>query len=192
MASIMPKSRFVHMPKTGGCWVEHTLHFCVKGAKSLNNPHPHIPLSEMPGGGLFTFGFSRHPFEWYRSYWAYRMTTGWDAGNGFDRVCGDSIFSYFVEKALENKPGYYSKSLRSYFGPRESTIDFVGKQENLVEDLITALSMANESFDPEKIRIRKPVNVSKAKYKQEAICQDDLKVLLLEAEKEAMERFGYE
>lgn len=61
-----------------------------------------------------------------------------------------------------------------------------------MEDLITVLEMAGEDFDPEKIQCRKPVNVSVATHKNAAICSDDLRKKLLESEREAMERFGYE
>ena len=58
------------------------------------------------------------------------------------RVTDDMVASYFERYTKLCSPG------------------FVGTQENLVEDLIEALTLAGEKFDPGAIRATPPYNVS--------------------------------
>jgi hypothetical protein len=100
------------------------------------------------------------------------MTAGWDDKNPLDMACRADSFHEFVRNVLDKFPGYYAKSLVRFIGEGKNKIDFIGKYENLVEDLIMALKFAGESFDENSIRILPPYNVSdKARFPAEYTAQ---------------------
>ena len=86
-------------------------------------------------------------------------------------------------------------------------VDFIGKQENLVDDLVKALNAAGEFFDEELIRSTRPVNQSASlpvsgsggfsdgatgsKYGDRAVWTPELRQLVYESEKELFERYDY-
>ena len=95
---LMPRSCFLHVPKTGGSWVRKAIKSTVTGWRELiPDGNMHLPLAEIPERGLFRFAFVRHPVEVYRSLWQYKMTVGWDPDNVLDRNCGHDDFSRFVQ-----------------------------------------------------------------------------------------------
>jgi hypothetical protein len=75
-------------------------------------------------------------------------------------------------------------------GPREQEIDFVGRYENLADDLVTALRLAGEDFNERELRSTPPVN--RGDYGRFAAEYDrDLLLALISAEEESFVRFGY-
>ncbi len=118
------------------------------------------------------------------------MTYGWDAGNLIDNECRADNFHTFVTNVLEKLPGIYSRSLHEFVGPPDQPIEFIGKYENLVEDLVTALQLAGEQFDPAAIRNLPPYNVSDKKSFPAAFTPA-LEAHVLAAEAEAVSRFRY-
>ncbi len=79
-------------------------------------------------------------------------------------------------------------------------VDFIGKQENLADDLVTALNTAGEFFEEKRIRSTPSSNqsadlpVSGAagnKYGDRAVWTPKLRQLVYESEKELFEIFGY-
>lgn len=188
---ILPKSCFLHVPKTGGSWVRKAIKAAGIACEdfSLGNNH-HPGLADCPTPDKFKFAFVRHPLSLYRSYWQYKMTYGWDAENLIDNTCRSNDFHTFVATVLEKLPGIYSRSLHEFVGPPQQPIDFIGKYENLVEDLITALHRAGEQFNPAAIRNLPPYNVSN-KQAFPASFTPALEAAVLVAEAEAIQRFGY-
>ena len=119
--------------------------------------------------GKFTFCHIRHPMSWYRSHYMSRagVTKGtspqkWSKWKGkkskhagdfeptthFDQTCGDDNFSKYIESVIKYRKstpcnhrygGFCSTVMEHYF---THCCDFVGKYENLEEDLITAFNMA--------------------------------------------------
>ncbi|WP_430755021.1 hypothetical protein [Magnetovirga frankeli] len=118
------------------------------------------------------------------------MTYGWDERNPFDLGCRSDNFLQFIENMLAGYPGFYSKGLIAFVGKGSSEIDFIGRYENLVEDLISALRMAGEGFDESIIRQMPPFNVSN-KSRFPAEYRAELRQRVTETEQETMERFGY-
>ncbi|MES2604320.1 MAG: hypothetical protein V4603_05245 [Pseudomonadota bacterium] len=188
---ILPKSCFLHVPKTGGSWVRKAIKAAGIACEDFSLGDNHHPgLADCPCPDKFKFAFVRHPLSLYRSYWQYKMTYGWDAGNLIDNECRADNFHTFVTNVLEKLPGIYSRSLHEFVGPPDQPIEFIGKYENLVEDLVTALQLAGEQFDPAAIRNLPPYNVSDKKSFPAAFTPA-LEAHVLAAEAEAVSRFRY-
>jgi hypothetical protein len=187
----LPKSCFLHIPKTGGTWVKAALEAARVPIRAINigdNSHPGI--NYCPQDCHFRFSFVRHPLALYRSYWQYKMTIGWDDANLLDSLCSSTNFYHFVDKVVAHFPGIYSKNLQNYIGTPEHPIEFIGRYENLVEDLITALTLAGEEFSAPAIRNLPPINVSdKAMFSAEF--SPGLLSRVSEAESELITRCGY-
>lgn len=189
---ILPKSCFFHVPKTGGTWVTRAIQStsidCLNFRPEGNS---HSGLKQCPCLEKFKFAFVRHPAGLYRSYWQFKMTYGWDANNRLDQDCRSNTFCDFVRQVLDQYPGIYSSELLKYVGEKEHEIEFIGKYENLVNDLVTALKLAGEVFDESALRAFQPVNVSD-KIAYPAIYSGDLEEQVRKAERMVLERFNYE
>jgi len=188
---ILPHACFLHVPKTGGSWVKKAIKAAGISASEFSLAgYTHVGLSQCPCPEKFKFAFVRHPVSLYRSYWQFKMTTGWDARNELDMACHSQDFQEFIRKVLELYPGVYGRSLNDFVGEPGHEIEFVGRYENLVEDLIRALHLAGEQFDEAAIRNLPPYNVSDKKNAP-AIYSPELEAAVRDAEKSVMERFGY-
>lgn len=188
---ILPKSCFFHVPKTGGTWVKKAIiaagipcrEFSVSG-------DTHIGLKHCPCPEKFKFAFVRHPLGLYRSYWQFKMTYGWDEKNQLDMTCRSDSFHQFLGNVLARFPGVYGRSLVDFVGDEQHEIEFVGKYENLVDDLVFALKSAEEAFDEQVIRSLPPSNVSN-KEKFPAEYTEALEAAIMETEAEMVRRFAY-
>jgi len=188
---ILPRSCFIHVPKTGGSWVKRAILASGLVARAYElDGDPHIGIAQCPCPEKFRFAFVRHPLDLYRSYWQYKMTCGWDVKNPLDMACRSLVFHGFVGNVLDRFPGVYSQALVDFVGEAEHPIEFIGRFENLEDDLVTALTLAGESFDEDAIRAESPYNVSD-KRKHPAEYTDQLEAMVREAEAYAMNRFNY-
>ncbi len=162
MTTILPYSRFIHIPKTGGTWVSKML-IDHSGLEVALTQIPHPTTRTSPGQGLFTFAFVRNPLTWYQSYWKYKFKTNhWNPYRTLDAQCQADTFHKFLDNVIEKCPGFYSDFLIQYVGKESDPIDFIGKQENLVEDFLEAMSISGEHCVPkfeEIVRNSAPINV---------------------------------
>lgn len=147
----------------------------------------------------FKFCFVRHPLAWYESYWLFMRGRGWNVW-GVNRRgrprwhpnapldgLGDDDFNRFMRKVLERRPGYVGEMYDRYATP---SIDFVGKQERLAEDLAEVLRRLGVPCDAERLRSRAPVNVSD-RAAGAPVWDEALRREVEAAEHAALERFGY-
>ena len=106
--------------------------------------------------GLFSYAFVRQPLSWHKSWWLSRKAAR-DSGKPWrifllDFVLNDD-FEKFVTDALDMFPeGALTTLYQCFLGENGDALDFVGKQENLREDLIKALTLSGENFKEETIR----------------------------------------
>ena len=217
MALLLPKSVFIHIPKTGGSWVRQAIRRagvpavempCMwhdgtdadwtrnKDGGRLEYGHMcmHCALHDIDPKGRLTFAFVRHPLWFYRSMWSYKMNRGWEMGNGLDEKFCHDTFEGFVNKCMDMAPpgmGYATSVYEWFLDNGKKTVDFVGRQESLADDLVKALRMAGESFDEEALRTTPAINASKNEYRDKAVYSPELLALVLEKDDAAIRRFGY-
>ncbi len=95
---MLPRSRFLHVPKTGGNWASAVFRTLCPDARQMAKIH--TPLKAAPGKDVFTFAFVRHPLTWYQSYFSYKLRKGWDPKNDWDHIVRSDTFDEFARKAL--------------------------------------------------------------------------------------------
>lgn len=192
-ALVTPNMLFLHAPKTGGTWVTVALQAAgVSYERVWTRLGPgsrgHATLREAVAfNDRFTFAFVRHPLDLYRSEWANEMRVGWPENRQLHDLRSDH-FPTFVSRVIERHPGYYSKRLAQFTGPPDAPINFVGRHESLVDDLVRALSLAGEEFDEVGLRAVPPANRNDytrhhAKYDRA------LAERVIESEQEAIQRW---
>lgn len=98
-----------------------------------------------------------------------------------------------MRNVLAHCPGHVSRLYQYFLGEEFDCVDFVGKQENLPEDLLSALRMAGESFTAEKIYEVPCVNAASQDiaYTGSCLYTPELLQQVLQAEQECMHKFGY-
>lgn len=145
----------------------------------------------------YTFCFVRHPLDWYESYWKFNSERGWPRwGEERDVMkwhpnaelsgCENEDFNGFVRQVIRHHPGYVTNLYSRY----TRSIDFVGKQENLVQDLSAVLTHLNVKFDEEKLRSRERVNVSRSS--EDVQWDSDLRRQVERLEYASIVRYGYD
>src|SRR5271157_2122207 len=199
-ARLLPSNAlFLHIPKTGGSWVEYSL---PQIGVQIEQPatiegvtfrHSLVPMLE--DRYPFVFTFVRHPLSWYESWWKFQAGTWtvfepgvWHPQRSLEN-CRSNDFSKFIRLCIQNGPGYVSRMYEWYIGPVGFEFaQFVGRHENLTDDLIRVLTLLEHSFDPEILRRFDPVNVS-LKLCGEPVWDPDLRRQILALEAPAIRRF---
>ncbi len=211
---------FLHVPKTGGNWVTTILRESNLVKSEISHKHADIDmvfpsvfinrnvllkyimrkLRVFRRSRPFTFCFVRHPLSWYESWFKYmsQPSRSWkDWGDEFDKYnwhpnsilngLGDPDFNQFVRNVIQERPGYVTELFGSY---TKRKIDFIGRQENLVNDLIKVLRIMNVDFDEEFIRNHKKEGTS-PEPKERIVWADDLKSEVSKLEYAGIVRYGY-
>ena len=148
----------------------------------------------------FMFCFVRNPLSWYESWFKYmsqpsRQWRFWGKEQGIYKWhpnsmlngVGHTDFSQFVRNMSAKRPGYVTEMFGWYTKPH---IDFIGKQENLVEDLVTVLKTMDLDFNEEFVRNFGKIGVSPEPRKK-IIWPDELKKEIALHEYAGMIRYGY-
>lgn len=197
MALILPKSIFLHIPKTGGIWVRNAIKRANIDTFEYGEQHSHFNellkyRDEQFYKKKFIFTFIRHPLSWYQSRWAFRIKHGWQMRHPLDFNCASNDFCEFVKNCIEYKPeGWVSWLYQSFIDKAPKDV-FVGKQENLVGDLIDALHDAGEVFDEQLILDTNRTNVSDMHGKSSkdmAVYTTDLIDKILDIEKPIIDKY---
>lgn len=166
MALRLSRTIILHIPKTGSDWVRAACHAAVKTPVSeIGEWHSDLSqvramLDSQPGFHPIFATFIRHPLSWYRSAWAYWMQTERFPRCEDDPVVESDDFESFVTNCLRVAPdGYVSRLYKRYLGAGKASPFFVGRQESLMDDLVTLLTWAEEDFDEDILRSVPSCNV---------------------------------
>jgi hypothetical protein len=208
MAFLLPRSVFIHVPKTGGQWVTAALPPAGVPLEQLGVVHTspdEIEDEPERRRRAFVFAVVRHPLTWYQSRWAHQTDDEWEPIDALDwftprwiefwaefrEHCASFDFQEFVRLCVAHYPeGLVSTLYEAY----TAGCDFVGRQERLREDLLEALARAGESFDPARLHATPARNVrgGRPARRGQSLYTRELLELALEAESRAIARFGYE
>lgn len=199
MALDLPRSQFFHIQKTGGTWVRQAIRNAGIPVNEVGSPDFHgireiRPLaghffhahpSEVVGHGKFRFIFVRNPLTWYQSMYAFQSQGNWVHG----QFSSADSFDAFMERMLIEHPGYVSKIYRWY-----GDVDYIGRFESLADDLVTALRTAGETFDEAALRAtpRQNVAASSAVWKDRCAYTEDLRLRVVESERQAFKTFNFD
>jgi hypothetical protein len=191
---LTPRVRFLHVPKTGGTWVEGALRAAGVPTEPLARPDDGIVAAHATlrvtddYAERFTLAFVRHPLDWWRSFWGYRMRTGWVDGHEIDSRARSDDFNEFAELVAQRLPGHLTARFERYIGPPQQPISYIGRFESLVDDLVHALKLAGERFDEAALRAHQPANRNDYE-RHPAAFAPGVAVRLAAAEQALIERF---
>jgi hypothetical protein len=109
----------------------------------------------------FKFCFVREPLRWYESYWRFMQSMEWNWKSWGDEKdpykwhpcaminsLGSGDFNEFIHNVNRKRPGFVTEMYGWYVRPG---IGFVGRQEYLREDLMTALTLMNVEVGPSQV-----------------------------------------
>jgi hypothetical protein len=191
---VTPRVRFLHVPKTGGTWVEGALRAAGVPTQPLARPDDGIVAAHATlrvtsdYAERFTLAFVRHPLDWWRSFWGYRMRTGWVEDHEIDSRARSDDFNEFAELVTHRLPGHLTARFERYIGPPDRPISYIGRFEALVDDLVQALALAGEQFDEAALRAHQATNRNDyERYPAEYV--PDVAARLAAAEHALLERF---
>ena len=179
MALNGPWGTFIHIPKTGGISLRYALRTIYQTAgEEAGFTHSVPPTYDK------AFAVVRHPVAWLRSYYTYRVKFGWmpkwDAPPCWNAIMGMTYFAdrlpwdEWVKAICTQKPGLVGLVYALYDVPR---VTFY-RLENITE-----------LFNDLGIKVFLPqLNVGENKPD----VTDEQRLMMCEAEKATLERYGYE
>ncbi len=154
----------------------------------------------------YKFCFVRHPHSWYESYWRFMTGLDWKSyhekrisehshilkepwhPNSYLERIGSSDFNSFMESVIDHYPGYLTQMYGWYAPPGE--VDFIGRTNSLVDDLISVLRRVGADFDEREIRNTEKINTSPS-HLDKPDWDEDLRAKVRQMEAPIFERFGY-
>jgi hypothetical protein len=176
-------SIFLHVPKTGGQWIELLLKELGMNKGRVRALKAHDGIIAHLGYNVIRdylkedrpmFAFFRNPQGWYESYWRFREgyqrhhnpVENWGKWPTYekknplssinDAACSD--FNGFVRKCLELYPDGWVSHLYQSFEPE--SLAYRGKFENLHHDLIAILRDRRFYFADDQVTSFAPYNAS--------------------------------
>lgn len=163
MAVRINKGIFIHIPKVAGTWIRAVLKHTGLFIEELCHPHDPIHIIERERGkqNVPYFCFVRHPESWIISIWAQWNSSPVYRKRNEHFVKQGRVWSYyryspmmldFIREDLDETVdilttkycGFISRLYHEYsYG-----CDYVGKQEDLGEELLRVLRALGESVTP--------------------------------------------
>ena len=187
MAIILKRSVYFKITRTGSNWVRNALYRAcevVAEIKGTTEPSVMILPTETK-----SFTFIRHPVTWHQSMYSLytKRVDSKNMSKGFSNMLSTVSlvhFRAFVETFLQ-----YNRYYRNYIDGIARTSTFVGRQENLADDLVDILRKSGENFDERVLRETTPSNVSSKRRRKK---EDSMAVkLITDAYSDLMEKYGY-
>jgi len=189
MALKFDNKLFFHIPKTGGSYVRYVIRkrLPVKSEEvgividSWQRQTHCRPFEVEPDilKQCETFCTIRHPIEWYRSHYRYRIKTSWRNDFPLDVLCVSDTFQGFIKNVIKKWPGYVTELYDNY-APH---CDYILRQENLTPQLNKLLRIwGYDVMAPE-------VLVNDTERDIDTGLTQPLRNKLLRAERKAIERY---
>lgn len=185
---ILRNCRMLCTPKAGSRWLTNAVRNAAEHAEPFGEGVKchHGGLGKGPIS-LPAIAFVRHPLTWYPSYWNYRVRTGWQPNHDIDE-CASDDFQSFIAAVVEKFPGWLTVYLQNWIGTAERPADFVGRYENLQDDIQRGLDFYSEPFDKDRL-LSTPI-ANKGDYlNHPAIWTESLKKKVCESESELIEQY---
>lgn len=195
---VLKKSTFIHIPKCGGTFLNNVVNKLELVYTMYRQPqNGHLYLHQM--GNIedkYNFTFVRHPYTWWPSFWNWSKR---DRFSFMERKCPD--FDTWIVDYGPFWMGQYTRMIQRYTGedslyPCKAKIHYIGKSENLKNDLLTALLNAKEN-----IKENVYFDIYAAVEADQNLCNrqeynkqisNTSKNIIYNAEKYVFDRFNYE
>lgn len=205
MAVRTSRAVIYHIARTGGIWIKVAIH--RSGLRYDRCKHRRGAIHEFglvrehatpdmlrpeDKEGLFSICFVRHPVNWVKSFWAFRVRTGYlDMKFPLDRIWNDDLEKFVANILSEYPEGFVTRLYQYYIGEKADRLDFIGRQENLVDDLVQALTLAGEEFDEVTLRAtgRKNAAASSPRFAGLCLLSQETTDRILEAEGWVLDNF---
>jgi len=152
-----------------------------------------------------TFTFVRHPVPWMKSVWRWINT---EPGNPARidqhvwhpfhcaRLVPGTTFTDFVVDVYGKQPAWFTRMCEWYIGPPgHDRVPHIGKQERLAADLLRILQATGHNLDKKQIRQVKlfgKQHVNTTRQFGTVECEPWVIEMIIDQEREMMERFEYE
>jgi hypothetical protein len=160
---------FVHIPKTGGCWVRSVLDaigVSYRHASAREGYGYHYPPQHCVEKYDAAFAFVRHPLSWYESWWKFQVGTWkrftpmkWHPQRCLEGL-DDDDFNSWVTRVMNAQPAYVTRMYEWFLGPppqaygRNLPAVEIGRTETIREDLQRVLKdLGVASVDLSKISL---------------------------------------
>lgn len=117
------------------------------------------------------------------------MRLGWEEEHTIiDRDCASTDFNEFVSRVVEVHPGWLSSHLENWVGTEDQPAAFIGRYEQLQDDLIHGLRQFGEPVDEDALRATPPENRSDYR-RHPAVWDDAVAMQMCESESRILKRF---
>ena len=154
---------FIHIPKTGGTWVERAaqqanLRIVRVPERTTRKLHKHLTRDRYGYDGALSWTVVRRPDEWYVSWYRYALARDWpayrelvDHPQSCLADCAAPSFEQFIERCLSKHRGYLSAMYAKY----TAGVDFIGATENLPSDFRRMLEprLSLPALDPTPVHV---------------------------------------
>jgi hypothetical protein len=197
---LLPKSSVIHIPKCAGTFLQAFL-FALKLPKyRYSAPQDgHLFLHQMTQSkDTYNFTFVRHPYTWWPSFYEWSKNTRFSES---ERQCPD--FDTWIQDYGPFWMGLYTQLVKRYIGEdpvyvSDVKMHFIGKTENIFEDLHTALINAGESFEEHRFQhlvTNHQTNESLVKWSNKQTysreISDASKAIIYQTERYVFDKFDY-
>lgn len=165
------KMEFIHIPKTGGMWIENVCkpHIELVGNKGRHDTDRHV-------NNVRSFAVARSPYSWLKSCLGYtqqrwiiveKNLPGWfqecpyrEIGKLQSLRTKCQKMDVFVNEYLRKLPGEYTRATMEYYKNADVLIDFDGLTDNLI-NLMYRCKVPHAHEIEHRARETDPLNVSK-------------------------------
>ena len=151
---LLSKSSVIHIPKCAGTFLQAFLNNLKLPKYRYTEPqNGHLFLHQMTQSvATYNFTFVRHPYTWWPSFYHWSKNTRFSE---MERQCPD--FDTWVQDYGPFWMGLYTQLVKRYIGEdpvyaSDVKMHFIGKTENIFEDLHTALINASEEFEENRFQ----------------------------------------